>query len=150
MTSSIRRRRCVIRKPMVFASGFTKPYCRSFTRSHSDEKFIVRSKNYNTIWMTGYTTTTMSVHIKAKCAVGALRCKHLLQERRRGTIKSPYGITEFDLTAVSIKSGNCQTKSRLLQIIASFTKPFEEKFTIKIPIKIKCSKPYYSFLAFRV
>ena len=104
-------------RAMASESGFTKPYCRSFTRSHSDAKFNARSKNFNTICMTGYMAITMSAHFKARCAVDALQCKDFLRERRRGTIKSPHWITNFDLTAVSIKSGNCQIKSRLLHII---------------------------------
>jgi len=77
---------------------------------------LERTKIYSVIWMNGCTTITTSVRIKGRCAAGAHRCNHWFTKRRHGTIKSPHWITEFDLTATSFKSGNCQIKSRLLNL----------------------------------
>jgi len=117
MTSSTRGRRCAIRKPMASANAFKKPFCKGLIRSRSGARFIGLSKSYSVIWMTGCTTITTSARIRRRCAVGAHRCKHSLTETRRGTIKSPYSITELCLTAASIKSGNCQINSELLRYI---------------------------------
>ncbi len=59
----------------AFASASTRPYCRSFIRSHSERKSIKPLTSYRLTLINGSTSTIMNAPIREKCVAAEHRLK---------------------------------------------------------------------------